>query len=339
MRRHERYEAGSAIQELERVTRADSGFADGFSALGWAHIVAFEHDAIPAASHLAQASVCIQQAIALGARNAETFRVWGLVEEYRGNKDGAIERLSQAVGVSPTDAESERRLAVAEIFRDDQDAALKAARRAVSDDPGNVDSYTTLGMVLQYRGDYPSARRAYEQGMRYAPDRSDYASGFYADVLVYSQQPERATDIINDHIARFRDNAADYYKLGRVGQSAGKPKSGWQAELLKSKLLLQQQLSGEPLNAEALSFLALVHTRLGEFKEALAADVRAQQLAPSDVKVLFNTAKMYALQRDQAHALDYLVKAMNLRCSLPEILDMDFFNLHSEPDFITAITR
>lgn len=339
LRRHDRFQPDAIIQELEHATRIDSTFADAYSALGWAHIVAFENSPLAIASHLAQASVCVQQAVTLGARNSETFRVWGLVDEYRSRDGRSIERLQQAVGISPTDAESQRRLAVVEVLRNDSEGALRAALRAVADDPGNVDSYTTLGMVQQFRADYPAARKAYEQGMRYASDRSGYASGFYADVLVYLQRPERASEVLNDHLARSRENAMDYYKLGRINQSTGKPRSEWQGELMKSKTLLQQQLSADPRNAEALSLLALVHTRLGEFKDALSADTRAQQLSPDNLTVLFNMSRMYALQRDKAHALEYLTKAMNLRESLPEILDMDFFNLHSDPEFVTAISR
>ena len=339
LRRHNRFVPGDAIRELELATQTDTTFSDAYSALGWAHILAFEKGPVAAAMHLAQASVCVQQAISLGARNAEAFRVWGLIEEYRSRDEGAVERLQQAVGISPADAESQRRLAVVNVLRNNTDAALKAALRAVADDPGNVDSYSTLGMVQQFRADYPAARRAYEQGLRYASDRSDYAGGFYADVLVYLQLPERAIDLLNDHLARVRENPMDYYKLGRINQSAGKPKGEWQGELTKSKTLLQQQLAAEPSNAEALSLLALVHTRLGEFKDALSANARAQRLSPDNLTVLFNTARMYALQRDKAHALEFLTKAIRLRESLPEILDMDFFNLHSEPDFITAITR
>ncbi len=339
LRHREQFDLATVIQTLENSVKEDSAFADAQSALGWAHILAFDAATTVESQHLAQASVCVQRALELGARNSETFRVWGLVDAGRSQYDKAIERLEQAVNVSPTDATSERRLAMLYAIRNKLDGALRAAQRAVADDPGNVDSYTMLGLVYQLRNDYPSALRAYEQGLRYARDRSEYASGFYADALVYIQQPDRAADILNDRIARVRQNPVDYYKLGRIEQSAGKPKQEWGEVLQKAKALYQERVSADPRDAIALSGLALVHTRLGEFKDALAANTKAQQVAPNNIEVLYNTARMFALQRDKAQAFQYLTKAVNSRYSLAAILDMDFFNLHSESEFLTAITR
>ena len=339
LRQRQQFESDEIIQTLEQAVRADTLFADAQSALGWAHVLAFEAAPQVVTAHLAQASVCVQQAIQLGARNAETFRVWGLVEAGRGQYDRALDRLEQAVSVSPTDAESQRRLAFVDGIRNRLDPALRAAQRAVSDDPGNVDSYTTLGLIQQLKGDYPAALKAYEQGLRYARDRSVYASGFYADALVYVQKPDRAVEIMNDRIARVRENPTDFYKLGRIGQSAGKPKQEWQGVFQRAKSLLEERIAADPRDAVALSYLALVNTRLGEFREALAANTKAQQVAPDNVEVLYNTARMFALQRDKAKAFDYLTKAVNTRYNLSAVLDMDFFNLHAEPEFLTAITR
>jgi len=339
LRQRSQFDIATIVLTLELSCGADSMFADAQSALGWAHILAYEAAPEVVTTHLAQASVCVQNAVAVGARNAETFRVWGLIEQYRSQYDKAVTRLEQAVSVSPTDAESQRRLAVAYLIKKKADAGMKAAQRAVTDDPGNVDSYTTLGLVQQYRADYQAALKSYEQGLRYARDRSEYASGFYADVLVYVQRPDRAIDVLNDRIARARQSPVDFYKLGRIEQSAGKPKQGWQDVLQKAKLLLLERLSAEPRDAAAYSFIALVHTRLGEFKDALAASNRAQQLAPNDIEVLYSTARMYALQRDKKMAIEYLTKAVDRRYSLASVLDMDFFNLQSEPEFIAAISR
>jgi tetratricopeptide (TPR) repeat protein len=339
LRQRAQFDIASVIQTLEQSTEADSSFADAQSALGWAHILAYEAAPEVVTSHLAQASVCVQNAVSLGARNSEIFRVWGLIEQYRSQYDKAVERLEQAVTISPTDAESQRRLAVAYVVKNRADAALKAVQRAVTDDPGNLEMYTTLGLVQQFRADYRAALKAYEQGLRYARDRSEYASGFYADVLVYLQQPERAADVLNDRLARNRQSAVDYYKLGRIEQYAGKPKQEWHDVFLKAKTSVSDRLSAEPRDAVSLSFMALVHTRLGEFKDAIAANTRAQQLAPNDIEVLYNTARMYALQREKKQAFEYLTKAVNRRYSLASILDMDFFNLRSEPEFIAAIAR
>jgi hypothetical protein len=48
---------------------------------------------------------------------------------------------------------------------------------------------------------------------------------------------------------------------------------------------------------------------------------------------------MYALQRDKKQALQYLVKALGRRYSLGEVLDMDYFGLDADPDFLAALKR
>jgi tetratricopeptide (TPR) repeat protein len=95
----------------------------------------------------------------------------------------------------------------------------------------------------------------------------------------------------------------------------------------------------QPDDAVAEAYLALVHTRLGAFKEAIAAIDRAQKLAPSDIEVLHLAARMYALQKDKAKALEFLHKALDRRFNISRILDLDYFNLYSEPDFVTVLTR
>ena len=351
MRQPDRYPLSTAIQTLELAVRTDSNFAAAQSALGWVHVLAYEAAEEPVPSHIVQATTCVQRAVSLGSRSSETFRVWGMIEQFHSDYAKAVERFEQAVSISPSDAESQRRLAIASAAKDRIDGALKAAQRAATDDPSNIASYTILGLVQQYKADkeklgsiaYKDALRAalrsYEQGLRLARDRSEYGSGLYADVLVYLQQADRAVEILNDRLARARQSHVEYYKLGRIEQSAGKPKQEWQSVFLRAKDLLATRLAAQPDDAVALSYLALVHTRLGEFKEAIAASSRAQQLAPDHIEVLYNIARMYALQREKNQALEYLGKAVNRRYSLASILDMDFFNLHSEPEFVSTVIR
>ena len=339
LRQREAYPPEEPVRMLGLASDADSTFAEAQAALSWAQVLAYASSSEDSPSLIAGASRCVERAVVLGLRSAEVFRVWGIIEEFRSEYAKAVERLEQAVRISPSDAESQRQLAAAYVARGMQDAALRAARRAVSDDPSNVDSYTMLGQVLQVRGSYTEAFQAYEQGLRLARDRSRYASGFYADMLVYLKRFDAAVDILTDRIARAKQSEIDCYKLGRVAQSAGRPKPEVQTAFLRAKELIGSRLATSSDDAPVYSFLALVHTRLGEFKEAIAANTRAQQLAPNNVEVLYNTAKMYAIQMDKTRALDYLSKAIGQRYSLPEILDMDFHNLQTEPDFVSTVTR
>jgi cytochrome c-type biogenesis protein CcmH/NrfG len=84
---------------------------------------------------------------------------------------------------------------------------------------------------------------------------------------------------------------------------------------------------------------ALTYTRLGQFKDALEADGRALRAAPQNLDVLYGTAQMYALHRDQKQAAAFLGQAVDRRYDLARVVDMDFFNVRADEDFLRAVTR
>jgi tetratricopeptide (TPR) repeat protein len=146
-------------------------------------------------------------------------------------------------------------------------------------------------------------------------------------------------DLLLDRTARMRDSYIDFYKLGRVQQSAGRPISEWQTSFIRARDILTAHLAARPDDAVAQAYLALVYTRLGTFKDAVAAMVRAQIAAPGDNDVLYLTSRMYGLQKDKKQALDCLGKALTRRFSLGAILDMDYSNLHTDPEFLATLKR
>ncbi|HXX63009.1 MAG TPA: tetratricopeptide repeat protein [Bacteroidota bacterium] len=336
-----------ALALFAQALRLDGEFGDAHAASAWAHVLAYETSSDMQPAHLAQAVSSVQRALNIGLRTSELFRAWGLAEQYRGDYDKAIERFEQSAAVCPSDAETDRRLAVAYAAKDRMDAALKASQRSVADDPGNIAAHTLLGEVQQFkamrefdnRDSYKAALHAYEQGMRLARDKSEYGSGLYVDVLAYLEQLDRAMDILLDRTARLRESYVDFYKLGRVQQSAGRPIAEWQATFVRAREILTAHLETQPDDAMAQAYLSLVLTRLGAFKDAAAAIGRAQGAAPNDVEVLYLASRMFALHKDKAQALQFLSKAIARRYILSSILDMDFYNLHADPDFMAAIKR
>lgn len=336
-----------ALMLFGQALKLDPEFAEAHAAAAWAHLLSYETSAEIQTSQVSGAITEVQKALSGGVKTSEMFRAWGLAEQCRGDFDKAVARFEQAVGVSPSDAESQRRLAVAYAAKGRIDEAVKAAQRSVADDPGNIAAHTLLGEVEQFkalheldnRDDYRAAMKAYDQGMRLARDKSGYGSGLYVEVLVHLDQIDKVTDILLDRTARIRDSYADFYNLGRVQQSAGKPIGEWQATFVRARDILTARLAAQGDDAVAQAYLALVYTRLGTFKDALAASARAQAAAPADNDVLYLTSRMYALQKDKKHALEYLAKALTRRYSLGAVLDMDYFGLHADPDFLAALRR
>jgi tetratricopeptide (TPR) repeat protein len=227
------------------------------------------------------------------------------------------------------------------------DEALKAAETACSLDPFNEESWTTAGLVRNYRGQFAAvngfdageefsmAATEFAAGAKLAPDRSLYAAAYSADAFVYRQEHDRAVELLTDRVARVRESAIDYYRLGRVLQSGGRSVHDWQAAFRRAGELLRDRT-----DPSSLALLALVHTRLGEFNEAAAVSARALTAAPEDAGILYATARMHALQRgNTSQALALLARAVDKRYRLVDILDMDFFNLRTDPQFLVAITR
>jgi Flp pilus assembly protein TadD len=143
---------------------------------------------------------------------------------------------------------------------------------------------------------------------------------------------------MNDRVARERYNALDLYRLARIEQMAGQPKQHWVGTLERARALQDEDLHLDPADGEALSLLALIQTRLGQFKEAQDAIRRSMASEPGNAAVLMNAARVYALQRERVRALDILRRVMNLKYALPNLLDMDFLNLRSDEGFLPAVT-
>jgi len=313
-------------------------------------MLTYESSSEPLPQYLVQSLGSIQKALQLGLKNSEVFRTWSLIELSRGQYDKALERGEDAVRVGASDAEAWRRLAVMRLAKRQDDRAVAAAAKGVAIDPGNEASYSVLGNVHQFLGQFVqtgeesrislgAALQAYERGLRFATDRSAYGAGVYSDLLVSIRQPERAEQLLLDRSARVANDYVEYYKLARVKQAAGRPKDAWTRDLLTAQALLQARLRQMPSDAIANAYLALTHTRLGQFKEAAAANRRARELSPSGTDVQYLTARMFALQREKTQALGALEKAVRARYSLPDLLDMDLYNLRSDEGLIPIITR
>ena len=327
-----------ALTAFQQSVREDSLDGNAWGALGWTYILASEQSFTPARTSVQAAFGSVERAMSLGARKAETFRTWGVAEMLNGNYAKATVRLEEAVEASPSDAEALRRLATLQTLRGNTDDALHAAIAATEVDPLNANSHLTLGLIHQFRGEFAEAEACYRRAATEDREHPD-AAELHADVLVYLQRADDALASVTDIAARYRTDPAAYYKIGRIAQTDGRPKAEWTNAFERSRTLLEEELRVKPDSALALSLYALTQTRLGAFRDAVTAQERALTLAPDDFRILYNAARMYALQRDKQQAMAYLTQAIDLRYDLRKILDMDLFNLRAEKEFLRSVTR
>jgi tetratricopeptide (TPR) repeat protein len=344
-------EMDSAVAEFNRARIMDSTSADAWSGLGLAHIRSFEEGRDTAGGHLTAALRCVQEAVRRDPSSAEASMIWALVHHYQGDNDRAVARMDEARALAPSDARVLRRLAVLLAAGGKVEDAVDAAETARLLDPFNEKTATVAGLVRTYLGalrtgdpaeamaEFRAAAVHFLAGSRLAPDRSAYAARHLAETFVYLQMPDSALAILTDRVAEARESYADHYRLARVLQSAGKPVPQWQGTLRRAEELIGSVLAATPDDAAALATLALVRTRLGEFRPAALAGDSARALAPHDHIILYAAARVHALQRNREQALEALRRAIEVRYDLVEVMDMDFYTLRSDPDFIAAISR
>jgi TolB-like protein/tetratricopeptide (TPR) repeat protein len=328
-----------SIELLQVVVQTDSSWGEGWAALGWATMLNMERNQATPRSEAVSALPYIQRAVARGARFAETFRAWGVIEMFNANYAKAVERYQTAIELCPGDAEALQREAQLLVLRGKKEEALQVANSAAEWDPLNANVLTTQGLVWQFNGDYRAAERSYSRAMQVARDQAELASDLHTDVLVYLQQTDESVVAATDKAARRRDDPFSHYRFGRVSQIAGQPIAIWQGILNQTLELIALRLRQSPDNAEMLTLQALTYTRLGQRKDALDANSHALRVAPGNIDVLYGTARMYALQREQKQAVAYLTHAIDKHYDLACVLDMDFYNLRADPDFLRAITR
>jgi TolB-like protein/tetratricopeptide (TPR) repeat protein len=328
-----------AIELLQLVVQTDSSWGEGWAVLGWATMLTMERNPGTQRAEAVNALPYIQRAVSRGARFAETFRTWGVIEMFNANYAKAVERYQTAIELCPGDAEALQRQAQVLVLRGKKEEALQAANSAAEWDPLNVNVLTTQGLVRQFNGDYRGAEQSYARATQVARDPAELASDLHTDVLVYLQHADEAVLAATDKAARLRDDPLSHYRFGRVSQIAGQPLSTWQSILNQTLELVAQRLRQKPDDPEMLMLQALVYTRLGQRKDALDANNHALRVAPGSIDVLYGTARMYALQRDQKQAIAYLTQAVDKHYDLARILDMDFYNLRADPDFLRATTR
>lgn len=339
LRHPELFSVAEALDACEQAVRADSAFEEAHLALARAHLRAFETSPIASRASLDRASAALRRAVALGSKTATMYYVWGALEQYGRDYAKAVELLEQAALMARSNPLVQQRLAVLYLISGRPNDALRAAERAATDDPRDVAALTTLGLVRQARGEYAQALSSYEVGRSLSRDRSLYASGQYADVLVMLQRHDEAIQILNDRVARVRQSYKDLYKLARVYQLAGKPMQTWKDAGVRAREVIMARLASVPNDAVALAYLGLVHTVLGEFRDAAGAAERALRAEPNNVEALYAIARMYALQNDRDRAYETLRRATGLHYTLASVLDFDLNTLRSDPDYLQAIAR
>jgi tetratricopeptide (TPR) repeat protein len=330
----------SIASVFEQSRQSDPLFPYAEAAMGWTNVLMHEASADTSRVCLNEAAKNLQRAMNLGASSSEVYRLWGVVEYFRSNYRQAVERLEHATMIAPSDAELRRRLALAYLRTGRHDDALDAGRAAVETDPHSHQSRSLLGGLFLLNGESKAALQEFETDFHLQQDSLRFHSDEYLAALVATNHHERALDILKDRTQLNPRDFAALYDLGRMLQLAGKQKSDWEKVLQQSLQLIGDTLKVNPKLALAYSYRGLVQTRLGRFAEGVKSNKQAIEAAPTDIVILYNSARMYALQRNKSsEALNYLAKGIHRRLLLERLLDLDLLSLRNDPEFGRRITQ
>lgn len=196
----------------------------------------------------------------------------------------------------------------------------------------NTKALNNLGSAYYMAGRFREAAEAWEKAIAIRPGRSVYSNTgtMYFFLGEYDKAADRyalaANFAPNDYIVW--SNLADAYYFGEnFSQVAG-------VTYKRALALLEEQLSVNPGDAEAISMAAHCNARLGNREKALEYIARALEKASDNMYVYYNSALVHAQFGQTAEALDALERAVALEYQVDLLpLDPAFEDLREEPRF------
>ena len=140
---------------------------------------------------------------------------------------------------------------------------------------------------------------------------------------------------------KLQNSPKDYryhYWIGRAYQLSLQISTA-QKWLEDGLVIAQQTIEANPRDAQALSFVGLFHSRLGNFSDGERAMNKAMEINNDSADILFRSAELYSIQRDGQKAFSALEKALHRKYDFAELLNADFSFIAGEPEFLPAVTR
>jgi tetratricopeptide (TPR) repeat protein len=268
-----------------------------------------------------QATAAFRQALDLNPLDLSTQRE--LAEVYR-----AIGQIQQAESVHRHSVElrgncwqAHNRLGLFYDGFGNYEEAERHFRSVIDIAPRAIIGYTNLGLLYIRMDRYKEAANMLEASLQIQERPLAYTNlgyayfrqGCYSDA---ARMMMKAVDLgLNEYLTW--GNLAEAYLMDP--QLAHRAPGAFR----QAVTLAQEETVRNPTDAEAHSFLASYHARLGDFPSALAAIHQALKLAPRDINVLYRAAMVHELAGQRDRAIEALQAAVQGGYSLAEIRQLD----------------
>ena len=225
----------------------------------------------------------------------------GAGEAQKENLDKAVEQFQAILKVQPDDTYSSLWLARLYRFENKHDEAEKVLRATVNRDPSNGAALEQLSQLLVDEGRSQEAITLLTQaaGDSASPDIYDLLGDAYAQSKDYA----KSEDAYRKAVQEDPDDAAHVHGLAQALMSQEKF-----AEALEQYKRLSEL---EPSTWENYLRMSELYRRLGKSEEAESALLRAKQLSPGNLEVLYNEALLYEEQGRYDDAVKILNDAIN----------------------------
>jgi serine/threonine protein kinase/Tfp pilus assembly protein PilF len=279
------------------------------------------------------------KAIELKPDYLEAYRALGWIHEEMRNCDEAIANAEKALGIRPSDRESYLLLGIAYLDKKEYESAERMFFKAWEVAPDYATAYYYIGNTYQRQGKFDQAQEMYQRCIKAGGDPNVYVDMGW--IYLFKGDFEKATTSFKKCIELGSFEFIANYYLGLVFKVQGKEKES--KDYYEHCIELSHKLLfDDPENPYVHSTLGLAYTALGEHQKGAKQGEYAVTLDPENGAILYDLARIHALQNEPDKAIRTLEKALD-KCLSPSPieakLDPHFKSLRDLPDFIRVVGK
>ena len=326
----------SAKTLLLTAVQIDPSFGLAYGTL--ADLQLHTYDETNNAQLLQSASEYAQRALRCSPTIGLAYKVLAICARLQQNYNVALSSITQCLVLLPQDPDCYRELAFLSMIAGKYDDAPLYASNALQYDPINPKSHFTIALAQQMKHDYSAAENAYKRAQLFGEDEEALTINYIQNIWLAEGQYDRVIKYFQQKLQTSPKEYRYYYWIGRAYQLSLQISTA-QKWLKDGLTIAQQAIEANHGDAEALSYVGLFHSRLGNFSDGEEAMNNAIQIKNNWADILFRSAELYSIQRDEKKAFTALEKAIRCKYDYAELLNTDFSIIAPEPEFLQTVTR
>jgi non-specific serine/threonine protein kinase len=362
-----------AVQMYKKALEVDPQYALAYAGLADAYVYKYEAYYDRSVHLLNLAEETAKRALALDYDLPEAHRALGRVYKERKNNPEAISEFKKAIELKPDYLEAYRALGwICEEMRN-YDEAITYAEKALEIRSLDRESYRLLGIAYLDKKEYHQAEQMFFKAIEVAPDyaeayydigntyqkqgKFDQALKMYQKCTIAGGDPNVYVDMGWVYLLKgdFKKAITNFKKcielkcfefianhcLGLIFKIQGKEKESkdYYEHCIE---LCHKLLLDDPENPYVHSTLGLAYTFLGDHQKGTQQGEYAVSLDPENGAILYDLARIYALQNEPDKAIQTLEKALD-KCLSPSQmeakLDPHFKPLQGHPSFLKVVEK